>query len=410
MKEPLITVEEALRRVLASATAPLEEQWVSISEAYDRTLASDIRALRTQPPFANSAMDGYALIAADAANRGATLNLVGEAAAGRAFSGSVSAGETVRIFTGAPLPEGADAIAVQEEATRNGDAVTFAAPVAPGDNVRNAGIDFADGEPLLRAGRRLTSRDVALAAAANHARLPCVRPPRVAILATGDELVAPGEPIGRSQIVASNNFFILGLAEACGGVGIDLGIAKDDPHALAAAIRAAIDAKADVLVTLGGASVGDYDLVQTALVDAGMDLGFWKIAMRPGKPLMHGRIGDLRVLGLPGNPTSSAVCGWLFLSPLIRALLGDPQAGADRSEPARLGAPMRKNGARQDYVRATLVRADDGAWIATALPDQDSSLVKLLARADALIIRAIGAEAAQAGAPCKILRLDASGG
>jgi molybdopterin molybdotransferase len=407
MKEPLITVEEALRRVLASASGRLGEESVALSEACDRTLACDINALRTQPPFANSAMDGYALIAADAREPGATLKLIGESAAGRAFSGRVQSGETVRIFTGAPLPEGADAIAVQEETTRDGVSVTFAAPVAAGDNVRHAGIDFADGEPLLRAGRRLTPRDIALAAAANHACLPCARKPRVAILATGDELVAPGEPIGPSQIVASNNFFVLGLAEASGAVGVDLGIAKDDPQALAAAIRAAGDAEADVLVTLGGASVGDYDLVQAALVDAGMDLGFWKISMRPGKPLMHGRIGELRVLGLPGNPTSSAVCGWLFLAPLIRALLGDPEAGADRTEPARLGAPMKKNGARQDYVRATLTRAADAGWIATALPDQDSSLVKTLALADALIIRDIGAAAAEAGAPCRILRLEA---
>ena len=410
MKAPLLSVEEALRRVLASAPAPLGEEWVALSEARGRTLARDVKALRTQPPFANSAMDGYALIAADAGTPGATLELIGESAAGRAFSGRVKSGETVRIFTGAPLPEGADAIAVQEEATRNGDCVTFAATVASGDNVRYVGIDFADGERLLRAGRRLAPRDVALAAAANHRALPCVRRPLVGILATGDELVAPGEPLGPARIVASNNFFVLGLAEACGGKGVDLGIARDDPQSLADAIGEARKQAVDILVTLGGASVGDYDLVRGALVDAGMELGFWKIAMRPGKPLMHGRIGDLLVLGLPGNPTSSAVCGLLFLAPLIRALLGDPLAGADRTEPARLGAPMARNGARQDYVRATLARADDGAWIAAPLPDQDSSLVKMLALADALIIRPIGASAAEAGAPCRILRLEALGG
>jgi len=405
MRQPLITVEEALRRVLASAPAPLAEESVALSEAFGRTLARDIGALRTQPPFANSAMDGYALIAADAPKPGATLRLIGESAAGRAFPGPVETGATVRIFTGAPLPEGADSVAIQEDASRDGDLVTFHSGVAAGDNVRHVGIDFAESAPLLSAGRRLTPRDVALAAAANHARLPCVRRPRVAILATGDELVAPGEAIGPSQIVASNNLFVRGLAEASGGEGIDLGIAKDDPLALAQAIRAAQQGHADVLVTLGGASVGDYDLVQAALVDAGMELGFWQIAMRPGKPLMHGRIGDLRVLGLPGNPTSSAVCGVLFLAPLVRALLGDPQAGADKTEPAQLGAPMRQNGLRQDYVRATLTRADNGDWIATALPDQDSSLVKVLAQADALIVREIGAEPAQAGSRCRILRI-----
>ncbi len=405
MKEPLITVEEALHRVLASAAEPLAEEWVVLAVAAGRTLARDVLALRTQPPFANSAMDGFALRAADAAAPGATLRLVGESAAGRAFAGAVGPGETVRIFTGAPLPEGADAIAVQEETMRDGERVTFQTAVGAGDNVRYAGIDFADGEALLPAGRRLTPRDVALAAAANHARLACRRKPRVAVLATGDELVSPGEPIGPAQIVASNTLFRAGLTEACGGEAIDLGIARDDPAALAPAIREAMDAQADVLVTLGGASVGDYDLVQQALTDAGMELGFWKIAMRPGKPLMHGRIGPMRVLGLPGNPTSSAVCGVLFLAPLLRALQGDPTAAADLCEPARLGAAMVNNGPRQDYARATLARAPDGGWIATALPDQDSSLVKTLARAEALILRPIGAPAAAAGEACRILRL-----
>ena len=409
MKEPLIPVEEALRRVLASASVPLETEDVPLTQAFGRTLARDLVALRTQPPFANSAMDGYALIAADATTPGARLKLVGESAAGHAFEGKLGSGEAVRIFTGAPLPNGADAIALQEEASRDGDTVVLAKAASAGDHVRRAGIDFADGEPLLKAGVRLTPRAVALAAAANHAHVSCYRKPRVAVLATGDELVSPGEEIGASQIVASNNFFVLGLTEAAGGQAVDLGIARDDPAALAEAIRRALDAKADVLVTLGGASVGDYDLVQKALVDAGMELGFWKIAMRPGKPLMQGRIGDLRVLGLPGNPTSSAVCSVLFLAPLLRALQGDPQAGADASEAALLGTAMAKNGPRQDYARATVTRAADGAWIATPLPDQDSSLVKALALADALIVRPIGAPAAASGEPCRILRLAAFG-
>ena len=235
------------------------------------------------------------------------------------------------------------------------------------------------------------------------------RRPRVAILATGDELVAPGEPLGPSQIVASNNFFIAGLVEANGGIPLDLGIAIDQPSALAAKILAARDAEADVLVTLGGASVGDYDLVQKALVDAGMQLGFWRIAMRPGKPLMHGRLGAMRVLGLPGNPTSSAVCGVLFLRPLLRALLGDASAGADPSEPARLAAPLPANGIRQDYMRATLARDDDGRWLAAPLPDQDSSLVKTMAQAEALIVRPPGAPAAPAGEACRVIRLEPTG-
>jgi molybdopterin molybdotransferase len=409
MKEALIPVAEALSRVLAAADEPLSEEWVALEEAFGRTLSRDLVAVRTQPPFANSAMDGYALRAADVKEPPASLELIGESAAGRAFAGAVGAGEAVRIFTGAPIPEGADTIVIQEDARREGERIVIAVSAKPGDNIRVAGLDFAADETLLSAGTRLGPRAVALAAAANHRSLPVRRRPRVAILATGDELVAPGEPLGPSQIVASNNFFIAGLVEANGGIPIELGIAIDQPSALAAKILAARDAQADVLVTLGGASVGDYDLVQKALVDAGMQLGFWRIAMRPGKPLMHGRLGAMRVLGLPGNPTSSAVCGVLFLRPLLRALLGDAWAGADPGEPARLAAPLPANGIRQDYMRATLARDGAGGWLAAALPDQDSSLVKTLARAQALIVRAPDAATARAGEACRVIRLERMG-
>jgi molybdopterin molybdotransferase len=409
VKEALISVAEALSRVLAAADEPLSEEWVALEEAFWRTLSRDLVAARTQPPFANSAMDGYAVRAADVKEPSASLKLIGESAAGRAFAGAVGAGEAVRIFTGAPIPEGADTIVIQEDARREGERIVIAVSAKPDDNVRVAGLDFAADETLLSAGTRLGPRAVALAAAANHRSLPVRRRPRVAILATGDELVAPGEPLGPSQIVASNNFFIAGMVEANGGVPLDLGIAIDQPSALAAKILAARDAEADVLVTLGGASVGDYDLVQKALVDAGMELGFWRIAMRPGKPLMHGRLGAMRVLGLPGNPTSSAVCGVLFLRPLLRALLGDASAGADPSEPARLAAPLPGNGARQDHMRATLARDGDGRWLAAPLPDQDSSLVKTLARAEALIVRPPGAPAAPAGEACRVIRLEPTG-
>ncbi len=409
MKEPLISVAEALARVLASADEPLAEETAPLSLAFGRTLARDVLAGRTQPPFANSAMDGYALRAADAAATPANLRVVGESAAGRAYAGIVGAGEAVRIFTGAPMPEGANAVVIQEDAIREGDGVRIDAIARAGDNVRIVGLDFHKGEALLPAGRRLTSRDVALAAAAHHSTMTVRRRPRVAILATGDELVAPGETIGPSQIVASNNYFLAGLIEAAGGEAIDLGIARDDPRSLARKIAEARERQADVLATLGGASVGDYDLVQKALSDAGMALGFWRIAMRPGKPLMFGQLGGMRVLGLPGNPTSSAVCGLLFLRPLLRALQGDPQAGRDMSEPARLGIGLRANGVRQDYMRAALSRDQDGAWRATPVPDQDSSLVRMLANADALIIRQPHAPAASAGEPCQILRLAALG-
>ena len=405
----MITVAEALARVLASAEAPLAEEQVALEEAFDRVLARDLHALRTQPPFANSAMDGYALRAADTAAAPASLRVIGESAAGRAFAGAIGAGEAVRIFTGAPLPAGADAIVVQEDVGRDGDRITLARAVPLGDNLRLSGLDFREGEALLPAGRRLTPRDVALAAAANHAMLPVRRHARVAILATGDELVAPGGTPGPSQIVASNNFTVAGIVEACGGIPIDHGIARDTLADLGAAIREAIEAKVDVLVTLGGASVGDHDLVQKALVAAGMELDFWKIAMRPGKPLMHGRLGELRVLGLPGNPTSSTVCAILFLLPLIRALHGEPDPGADPTQAARLAVAMPANGLRQNYVRCALARDADGVLVATPAALQDSSLVKVMARAEGVIVRPPQAEAARPGDRCQVIAFDELG-
>jgi molybdopterin molybdotransferase len=409
VKEPLIPVAEALARVLAAA-APVAAEDVALAQSFGRTLAEPVTAGRTQPPFVNSAMDGYALRAADATAPGARLRVIGEAAAGRALSRAVGPGEAARIFTGAPLPEGADAVAIQEEAERDGDFVTLRTASRVADNVRDIGLDFRDGDALLPAGRRLSPRDVALIAAANKPSVRARRRPRIAILATGDELKNPGEALGTAEIVASNNLFIAGLVEAAGGEAVDLGIAADRPEALAAAIATARNMPADVLVTLGGASVGEYDLVQKALVDAGMELGFWRIAMRPGKPLMFGRLGPMLALGLPGNPSSSAVCGLLFLAPLIRALLADPQAGADPSEPARLGAPLPANGVRQDYMRATLARDGEGVWIATPRTHQDSSLVRTLAEADALLVRPPHAPQAQPGDACRILRLTALGG
>ena len=400
---PMITVEEALKRVLASAETPLEEEKIALEQAYGRVLGRDLKALRTQPPFPNSAMDGYALRAADTASAPTTLAVIGESAAGRAFEGTVGLNDAVRIFTGAPMPDGADAIVIQEDVSREGDRIRLSAEALAGDNLRQAGMDFRQGEPLIAAGRRLTPRDVALAAAANHTALPVRRRARVAILATGDELVPPGGALGPAQIVASNNFAVAGVVEACGGVAIDLGIAADELGALKAALARARDAKADVLVTLGGASVGDYDLVQQALVSAGMELGFWRIAMRPGKPLMHGRLGAIRILGLPGNPTSSMVCAILFLRPLLRALHGEPDPGADLSQPARLAVDLPASGVRQDYMRASLSSGAHGILVATPAANQDSSLVKTMARADGLIVRPPRAEPAKAGDSCRVI-------
>jgi len=402
---PLMPVEEALTRVLASVAVPTEREAVALAEAYSRTLASDVVSHRIQPPFANSAMDGYALRAADAARAPAQLTVVGESAAGRPFDGRLGPGEAARIFTGAPLPEGADAVAMQETARREGATVILDAPVALGDHVRAPGGDFAAGEIVLRAGRRLSARDVALAAAADHPTLVVHRRPRVAILASGDELVAPGAGLGPAQIVSSNTFAVAGIVVAAGGAPIDLGIAADDPKALANHLAQAVAQRADVLVTLGGASVGDHDLMRQALADAGMELGFWRVGMRPGKPLIHGRLGATIVLGLPGNPTSSTLCALLFLRPLVRALLGDPDAGADPSEPARLAVTLPANGPRRDYARATLTRDVSGLDLATPIASQDASLVKAFARADALLARAPNAPAAAAGEMCRIIRL-----
>jgi len=398
-------VEEALAQVLASVSGPVDEESVPLAEAFGRTLAHDVAARRVQPPFANSAMDGYALRAFDAAVAPARLTVVGEAAAGRPFAGRLNAGEAARIFTGAPLPEGADSVAMQEIAQRDGDVVTFAAPVPPGDHVRRRGCDFVEGEILLSAGRRLTARDVALAAAADYPTLGVRRRPWVAILSSGDELATPGETRGPAQIVASNAFAVAGVILAAGGEPLDLGVAPDDPAALASRLAEAQRAKADVLTTIGGASVGDHDLIRKALADAGMSLDFWRIAMRPGKPLIHGRLGAMNVLGLPGNPTSATVCAILFLRPLVRALLGDSAAGADPSEPARLAAAAPANQERSTYLRATLDAGPNGETLATPIADQDSSLAKALARADALLVRPIGAPPAAAGATCRIIRL-----
>ena len=401
---PLLPVPEALLRVLASAPEPLAAECVPLAQARGRTLARDLAALRTQPPFNASAMDGYALRAADLATMPAQLKLIGASAAGHGFAGAVGPGEAVRIFTGAPVPGGADTVIIQENTTADGSSVMILQTEPLGRNIRVAGLDFADGDVLLAAGTLLGPCELALAAAMNHGTLPVTRRPRIALLATGDELVKPGDALGPDQIVTSNTYAVGAYAQAAGAEVVDLGIAGDTFEAIEAGIRAARQAGADVLVTLGGASVGDHDLVQTALNNEGMDLGFWKIAMRPGKPLMHGRIGDMRILGLPGNPVSAIVCGVLFLIPLIRALAGDPQAGADQTEAAVLGCDLPANDSRQDYLRATLQTAT-GLPVATPFGRQDSSMLRVLASSHCLVVRPPRAPAAKAGELCRVIRL-----
>ncbi len=403
----LIPVAEALSRILASVPAPVAAEEVALAVAAGRTLAADIVATRTQPPFPASAMDGYAVRAADAPV-GAALHLVGTSAAGHGFSGTIGRDETVRIFTGAPVPEGADGILIQENAKADGETIHVREAVTAQKFIRRAGLDFSEGDVLLTAGDTLDARRLALAAAAGHARVAVRRRPRVAILATGDELVQPGEVPAWDQIVASNALALAALVNAAGAEAIDVGIAGDSLQALKAAFAQARSAEVDLLVTLGGASVGDHDLVQTALAAEGLELGFWRVALRPGKPLMHGHLGRMLVIGLPGNPVSSIVCGLLFVVPAVRALLGDPRAGADHSEPATLGRDLAANDGRQDFMRAVLDTAPDRLPVAHPETRQDSSMLAVLGRAEALLIRAPHAPAASAGDPCRIIRLDRS--
>jgi molybdopterin molybdotransferase len=400
----LTPVKVALRALLDSVPGPMAGETLPLSQCAGRVLARDIAALRTQPPFPNSAMDGYA-VRADDLVPAKELRVIGESAAGRSFAGSLGAGEAVRIFTGAPIPDGADTILIQENADGVGAATIRVRESTPkGRHIRIAGLDFSDGDLLLPAGRALDSAALGLAAAGGHPTLAVRRKPLVAILATGDELVLPGEPVGPDQIVASNSFSLAAIVEMAGGMVLDLGIARDNHPDLAERIGRARAADADVLITLGGASVGAHDLVQEALKRAGMDLGFWKIAMRPGKPMMMGRLGRMVAVGLPGNPVSSIVCGHLFVAPLIEALLGLADPERDRSEPAIAGNNMPANDEREDYLRSDLTYSDAG-WIATPFQKQDSSMLGTLAQARALTIRPPFAEPANQGDPCRIIRL-----
>ncbi|HTT48074.1 MAG TPA: gephyrin-like molybdotransferase Glp [Pseudolabrys sp.] len=399
---PLMPVAEALKRVLADARA-LPDETVALNEAHGRVLTEDLSALRTQPPAAVSAMDGYAVRAADVAQAPVKLKLIGEVAAGHPFAGKVERGEAARIFTGGVMPVGADTVVIQEVTTRDGDTVTIQKPTAKGRNVRACGIDFTQGEALLCKGRRLTDRDLMLAAAMNYPTLPVHRRPKIAVLGTGDELVAPGGKPTEGEIVYSNGFALMALARGEGTEVSDLGIAPDRVEDIAAAVRRARDWGADILLTSGGASVGEHDLVQRALASEGLALSFWRVALRPGRPMMHGRLGGMQVLGVPGNPVSSYVCAFLFLVPLIRRLAGRTDI-EPIPEPARLGRDLPANDERADYMRATLAAGPDGP-VATPLPNQDSSLMAPLAKADCLLIREPNAPFAAAGSPCVILKL-----
>lgn len=423
----MISVDEARARIVQKAQIGGPET-VALTEAAGRILKSPLQARRDQPPFPASAMDGYAVRSCDLKGPATPLRVVGEAAAGRGYREPLSAGEAVRIFTGAPVPAGADAILIQENAVRDGDLLTTESTLAPGTYVRPAGLDFKTGDTLLQAHRYLDSRAISVAAAAGYASVDVVKRPKVAILATGDELVAPGETPGPDQIFASNHIGIAADIRDAGGVPIDLGIAPDNRREIAERITAAQQKGANIIVTLGGASVGAHDFVARSLQDVGIELDFWKIAMRPGKPLMFGHVGETHMLGLPGNPVSGLVCTRLFLRPLIRCMLGQSNAPDPLIE-AICESDLAENDSREEYLRAVATthegefgkqsqsgepcpsralgeQSQSGHRVTvTAFPRQDSSMLTVFAKANALIVRPPFAPALKAGESCQILLL-----
>lgn len=407
MRTGLVPVPEAIGLILQDA-GPSSEQSVALADAAGRILSRDVAAKRTQPPFDASAMDGYAVRAQDISSVPARLRVIGESAAGRGFIGTVGPGEAVRIFTGAPVPEGADTVVMQENTSAGDGEVTIFKAAERGKSVRRAGLDFAVGEILLRRGMLLDPVRVALAASMNHAVLPVFARPRVAVASTGDELRLPGSELGPDQIVSSNAFGVAAVVRAAGGVATDYGIVGDTRQALESFYTRALDEGADIVVTTGGASVGDHDLVFPLLEAMGARFLFSKVRIRPGKPLVAGLIRwkgrDVRLLGLAGNPVSSLVAANVFLAPLVAAMAGAPEAGF-RPVQARLGCDLAENDERDDYLRAQARRLGDGTIEVTPFAVQDSSMLATLARADALLVRPAHAPAAHAGEDCQAILL-----
>jgi molybdopterin molybdotransferase len=400
----MISIEEARQRILAGLR-PTPAEIVALADAWGRVTAAPVVARLTQPPADVSAMDGYALRAEDG-TEGSVLRVTGSAPAGHPFEGHVGPGDAVRIFTGSIVPAGADAILLQEDATRSGETVQVNETVRAGRHIRRAGQDFAAGDEVVPMGRRMTVRDIGLAAAANHPWLTVHRRPCIAVLATGDEIALPGEPLPPGGIVSSNSHALAALVRAAGGDPVVLPVARDDLSSIAAVADAA--ATSDMLLTTGGASVGDHDLVIEGLTSRGMEVDFWKIAMRPGKPLVFGRLGAVPVIGLPGNPVSALVCSILFVLPALARMSGLPDDRPPVSA-AVLGAPLRANDGRADHLRATLSRGPAGEWVATPFPVQDSAMLRRLALADALILRAPHAPPLPPGAAVEVIRLDSLG-
>jgi molybdopterin molybdotransferase len=397
----MLSVQEAFDLVVAGFT-PLSSETVSLEQAHGRVLSEDVSAKLFHPPADVSSMDGYAVRAEDVANVPTTLTQVGESAAGGRFDGHIKPGQTARIFTGAPVPDGADAIVIQENTEASGNQIKVLKGAPKGKFVRPKGMDFSNGDILLKAGQVMTARDIATAAAMNCPWLRVHRKPKIAVLATGNELVMPGEPVGPGQIISSNSVALASYVAACGGQTINLGIAKDTEESLLECLKGAKGA--DLLVTMGGASVGDYDLVGKVLDDQGMDLGFYKVAMRPGKPLIFGRLGDVPVLGLPGNPVSAAVSTIIFVRAAIRVMQGLPTS-AISGETAILGEDLPENDERQDYLRSQFSKDSEGNPVVVSAKLQDSAMLARLAKSDCLVIRAPFAKPAKAGEQVKIITL-----
>ncbi len=397
----MISLEEALDRVTGGVNA-LPAELISLSDALGRVLAEDVASRVTQPPSAVSSMDGYAVKAADVSQCPITLKLAGESAAGGGYDGTLNQGEAVRIFTGAPVPAGADAVIMQENTEKGDGNVKILEGVEVGNFIRPAGMDFKHGDALLPKGRVMTARDIGLAAAMNVPWLKVTRRPRIAILATGNEVVMPGDPVGTAQILSSNSLSLSAMVKAFGGDVINVGIAQDDENSLLMMVEGAKGA--DLLVTIGGASVGDYDLVQQVLGKEGLDLGFYKVAMKPGKPLIFGNVKGTPVLGLPGNPVSANVTALIFLRAAMETMLGLPAHDLVTGT-AVLGVDVPKNGPRKEFMRATSSKRDDGELIVDPFDQQDSSLLARLASADCLVIRDPNAEPAKAGDRVKIVSL-----
>ena len=400
----MIPVEDARTRILA-ALHPTPAEIVPLANAWGRVTAVPAAARLTQPPQDVSAMDGYALRAADG-TQGARLAVVGSAPAGHPWSGRLEAGQALRLFTGSIVPAGADAILLQEDATAHDDVVVVNETVQPGRHIRRAGQDFALGDMLIAAGKRLNARDIGLLAAGNHPWVAVHRRPRIAILATGDEIALPGEPIPPGGIVSSKSHALAALVHAAGGETMVLPVAPDSAAAIGTVADAVLGM--DMLVSTGGASVGDHDLVRAALTARGLQTDFWQIAMRPGKPLMFGQLGRVAMLGLPGNPVSSLVCAILFLVPALARLSGLPAAPPPVTR-ARLAAGLPANDHRADHLRATLSVDDQGAMLVEAFARQDSAMLRTMAQADALILRPPHAPALPAGADVPVILLNSLG-